>query len=142
MRNGTIIQARKVATAMTTIGQTPIPAHIKTLADANRAKTCGYIVFGSLAQARKVYKRAHKVQHFLLPDAVIDRLNLKCAHCGGRMTTEKWNGLQPDHGGNEHGYLGFYSPRLKKFAHSHYTCAWAHLLDNVFGEFYDRVMGR
>jgi len=77
-------------------------------------------------EAREKYKRCRNTQYYVCKEPGESR----CAHCGKLITEDPSDG-EP----TPPGYLGnraIYSPRVKKSAILHYTCAWETVLARIF----------
>ena len=90
---------------------------IKAHAEGNRHSA--YDLVTDLSRIAEGYKRARKVQYFILADAAIEAEHPHCAHCGEPITVERGN-------------RGEYFPSRKQAIVMHYDCSWSVVLNKVF----------
>ena len=90
-----------------------------------------YDEFGSVAAAKKAYRRKRKkISDFILSDACVERSNLRCAVCGGLLRDKPLT--HPDVSKGYRGNRCEYYPRSKQVVVMHYLCSW----DCVFADLF------
>lgn len=84
-------------------------------------KQGAYDGFDSIAEAKKHYRRARSLKHFILSDEGVKTSAHKCAFCQNPIDVQQGNRCQ-------------YHPQTGKVAIMHYECAWKNIFGHIFAK--------